>query len=60
MRVVNLYPKEKDRKNKTEKEHIENFNYEISTDLSSSGGTNKKQNSLKTTYDIHEDMIFPS
>ncbi len=60
MKVINLFPKEKAGKNKTEKENIENFNYEISTDLSSSGGTNKKQNSLKTKYDIHEDMIFPS
>ena len=60
MNVFGLLSKEKDGKNNPEKAHIENYNYEISTDLSSSTDTNKQQNSLKTKYDIHEDMIFPS
>ncbi|WP_144350210.1 hypothetical protein [Sporomusa termitida] len=66
MNVFDLLAKEKDGKNNAEKAPIdnigntENYNYEISTDLSASTATDKQQNTLKTTYDLHEDMIFPS
>lgn len=60
MNVFGLFAQEKAGKNNPEQDHKENYNYEISTDLSSSADADKQQNSLKTQYDIHEDMIFPS
>ncbi|MDF2636561.1 MAG: hypothetical protein K0R78_3435 [Pelosinus sp.] len=63
MNLFGMFSNEKSRKLSLiqTNEKPESYNYEISSDISSPTEPEKnKQNTLKTEYDLNEDMIFPS
>jgi hypothetical protein len=69
MNLFGMFSNEKSRKLSLiqTNEKPESYNYEISSDISSISSPTEleknkenKQNTLKTEYDLNEDMIFPS
>ncbi|HWR45601.1 hypothetical protein [Sporomusa sp.] len=63
MKILGMFNNEKSEKSSSEQasKKTEGYNYEISSDIASPANLDQsKQNTLKTKYELNEDMIFPS